>query len=222
MYRVKKIIREHEKLMNLLSFIYRFFGCNRIHGRNGLELQWMGTFCKHMNIKNNGNNNTVIIEKGCRFYNCSIEIYGNNNKIFIGNDCAGHEFEFWASEGSKIEIGQHTHFAGRIHLAATEGKTIAVGERCLFSSEIVVRTGDSHSVLDLEGNRVNYAKDVKIGNHVWVGQRAMILKGTTISDDCIVGANTLLSGGDYENNCAIAGNPAKILKKNVTWCPELV
>lgn len=222
MRRIKKFIREHEKLMIFLSFIYRMFACNRVTGKNGLELKWTGTFCKHMKIKNHGKNNKVIIEKGCRFYNCSIEIYGNHNIITIANDCAGHEFEFWASDGSKIYVGEHTHFAGNTHLAATEGKTITIGDRCLFASEIVFRTGDSHSILDLNGNRLNFAKDITVGNHVWIGQYVTVLKGTQINDDTIVGTNSLLTGKTFESNCVVAGNPAKVIKNDVIWHHDLL
>lgn len=222
MYRLKKYIREHETIMYMLSWLYRIFGLNCIKGRKGLKLQWTGTFCRHFKIVNHGKNNEVTIGKGCRFSECSIEIYGNNNSVVIENDCAGHGLEIWSSEGSQVHIKEHSHFAGKSHLAATEGKKISIGERCLFASEIVFRTGDSHSVLDLQGNRLNFAKDILIGNHVWIGQYVTVLKGTIVGNDCIVGTNSLLTGKMYDRNCVIAGNPAKVIKRDMTWHHDLL
>ena len=222
MYRLKKYIREHEAIMQMLSWVYRIFSLNRIKGRNGLKLQWAGTFCKRFKIVNHGKNNVIIIGKGCRFRDCSIEIYGDDNCIIIANDCVGHELEIWASDGSQVEIKEHSHFAGKSHLAATEGKKITIGERCLFASEIVFRNGDSHSVLDLNGNRLNYAKDILIGNHGWVGQNVTVLKGTILGDDCIIGTNSLLTGKAYDGNSVVAGNPAKVIKRDVTCHHDLM
>ena len=222
MYGLKMFIREHENLMKLLAFIYRLFGMNSLKGKKGLNVYWSGAFCKRFKIVNHGMGNTIVIKKGCRFRDCKIEIYGDNNRIVIENDCVGHELEIWCSEGSCIEIGEHSHFAGKSHLAATEGKKISIGKKCLFANEIVFRTGDSHSIIDLNGNRMNFAKDIKVEDHVWIGQYVTVLKGTKIGEDCIIGCNSLLTGKSYDRNCVIAGSPAKVIKKDVTWTPELV
>jgi len=222
MERLKRFIRNNEKIMFALAFFYRLFGLNRIKGKSGLKIQWSGAFCKHFKIVNHGKNNKIMIGKGCRFRDCTMEIYGDNNQIVIANDCVGHGLEIWTSEGSQVEIQEHSHFAGKSHLAATEGKMISIGERCLFASEIVFRTGDSHSMLDLSGKRLNFAQNIHVGNHVWVGQHATVLKGTIIGNDCIVGINSLLTGKEYDSNCVIAGSPAKVIKRDVTWHHDLI
>lgn len=222
MYGLKLFIRSNESFMNFLAFIYRLVGFNYVRGRKGLKLSWSGAFCKKIRIISHGKNNQVVIGKGCRLRNCAINIYGDHNRVIMQNDCVGHELDMWISEGSMVKIGEHTHFAGNIHLAATEGKEISIGERSLFASEIVVRTGDSHSVLDANGNRINQAKNVAIGNHVWTGQNVTVLKGSFIGNDCIIGACSLVSGKIYPNNCVIAGNPAKVIKTEVTWDPQLL
>ena len=222
MYRLKLYIRTHEGIMRVLAFVYRLLGFNCIKGRSGLNVIWSGAFCKKVKIENHGKDNQVTFGKGCRFQDCVLNIYGDHNRVIIQNDCVGHELDLWVSEGSCITIGEHTHFAGSIHLAATEGKEISIGERCLFASEIVVRTGDSHSLLDLQGKRLNQAKNVSIGNHVWTGQNVTVLKGTVVEDDCILGTCSLLTGKAYPKNCVIAGNPAKVIKTEVTWDPQLL
>lgn len=95
-----------------------------------------------------------------------------------------------------------------------------VGNDCLFSSEIVIRTGDSHSILNETGTRINPAKDVVIGNHVWVGHRALITKGVSIPENCVVGTGAVVTKPIDKSGTVIAGVPAKIIKENINWCGE--
>ena len=43
------------------------------------------------------------------------------------------------------------------------------------------------------------------------------MKGAKIPNNCIVGANSLVNKEFFEENCLIAGTPAKIIKKGVNW-----
>ncbi|MGS0525300.1 hypothetical protein ACU8V7_09025 [Zobellia nedashkovskayae] len=74
------------------------------------------------------------------------------------------------------------------HLAVTEPSSkVTIGVDCMFANTIDIRTGDSHSIIDIKSNkRINYAKNIIIGNHVWVGAHSSILKGATIADNSIV------------------------------------
>jgi acetyltransferase-like isoleucine patch superfamily enzyme len=91
----------------------------------------------------------------------------------------------------------------------------------MFAYDIDVRTGDSHSILEIEsGKRINYAADVRIGDHVWVASHVMILKGVNILDDCIIGAGSVVTRSVDEKNVIYAGNPARVVKKNISWSRE--
>jgi acetyltransferase-like isoleucine patch superfamily enzyme len=52
---------------------------------------------------------------------------------------------------------------------------------------------------------------VEIGNNVWIGDKATILPGVTIGDNCIVAANAVVTKSIPENSI-VAGNPAKVIK----------
>ena len=170
-----------------------------------------------------GNNNTIIIKKGCRLKKCSFYICGDNNFIELSEYVSGNNAEFYIEDnGNRIICKNNTTFAGRIHLACTEGKTIMIGNGCLFSSEIVLRTGDSHSVINDKGERINAAKDIEIGNHVWVGYRTLINKGVQVPDNCIIGTGSVLTHSFSQKGICIAGNPAGIIKENISWLTERV
>ena len=52
---------------------------------------------------------------------------------------------------------------------------------------------------------------VTFGDNVFIGCNCIILKGTQLGDNCIVGAGSVVHG-IFEDNCVIAGNPAKVIK----------
>jgi len=87
MYRIKRFIRDHESLMVLLSAIYRVFCGNRVHGRRGLKVEWTGAFAKNIKIYNHGKDNLVQFGKGCRMYDCKIQLFGDGNKVVFDHDC---------------------------------------------------------------------------------------------------------------------------------------
>jgi acetyltransferase-like isoleucine patch superfamily enzyme len=57
-------------------------------------------------------------------------------------------------------------------------------------------------------DEVEIAKDVIIGNYVWVGSRVTILPGTELGDGCIVQAGAVVSG-KFPANAIVGGNPAR-------------
>lgn len=102
-------------------------------------------------------------------------------------------------------------------MEAAEGTSIAVGRDCLFAINVQVITSDGHPIFDVSsGKRVNTCRPIKIESHVWIGDGALILKGSHIGQGSIIGARSLVHG-TFPNNCVIAGNPAKIIKKDVAW-----
>ena len=108
-------------------------------------------------------------------------------------------------------------------LAACESKKITVGNDCMFSNKIQLRTSDSHSILDENAKRINLGGDIEIGNHVWIGNEVMVLKGTTIPDNCIVGARSIVTASlCAPPNSIIAGIPARVVKTNINWKRERI
>ena len=52
---------------------------------------------------------------------------------------------------------------------------------------------------------------IKIGNHVWVGAGATILKGVTVGDHAIIGGGSVVTK-DVPPYAVVMGNPAKVVK----------
>ena len=66
---------------------------------------------------------------------------------------------------------------------------------------------------DINDNRIDKLKEVKIGKYSWLGMGALIMPGVTLGDFTIVGAGSVVTKSFIEGYCVIAGNPAKIIKK---------
>ncbi len=165
-----------------------------------------------------GEGNRVILRRGSRLQHCDIRIYGRNNVIDIGEGCILNHVTLWIEDdNNEIRIGERSHFHGTCQLAAIEGTSIRIGKECMFSSEICVRTGDSHSILDVSGKRINPSAAVSIGERVWMGHRAMVMKGVSVADDCVIGAGSIVAKNIDEAHCIAAGVPARIVKRGVTW-----
>lgn len=90
---------------------------------------------------------------------------------------------------------------------------ITIGDDVAISEEVVIRDSDNHTLI-YEGYEMT--KPITIGNHVWIGSRAVILKGVTIGDGAVIAANALVNK-DVPPNCLVAGVPAKIIKRDIRW-----
>lgn len=174
-------------------------------------------------IKIRGKNNIIKIGKHTLIKNSSIVIIGNNSYLQISDDAFISGATLWIEDDfCRLEIGKKT-FIGPSHLAVTEnGSKLLIGEDCMLSSNINIRTGDSHSIIDLEtSHRINNAKNICISNHVWIGEGAKILKGVNLGDNCIISTGSIVTKS-FPSNCLIGGIPAKILKEKVTWTEKRI
>lgn len=220
----KALVQKYRPLVDLACKAHNLRNVFRIKGRgHGNTIETSCALLKRVNIHFGGRGNRVIIEDFARLTDVNLYIYGDNNTVRIGPWSYIAKLTVCTENGgNEISIGRHALIIGPNELAAIEGTKITVGDDAMISSEVHFRTGDSHSVLDLERRRINASRDITLGDHVWIGTRATVLKGTVIPDDCIVGACALMSGKFEEPHCVITGVPAKITKRGVTWCRKRI
>lgn len=171
-------------------------------------------------FKFSGSNN-IIESNNSVFYKCKFLISGSNNKIVVGSGCK-LKFVTFCIEGDNnlIKIGDNCALCGRSELSCLEGTNIIIGNWLLSSSDVYLRTSDSHTVYDLSGNRINSAKDIIIGDNVWLCQKSSLLKGSKIPNNCIVAYGSIVTKPFDKDNCIIGGNPAKIIKEHIKWGGE--
>lgn len=116
-------------------------------------------------------------------------------------------------EGASIIIGNNVGISGATIYAR---KGITIGDNTNIGGNTKILDNDFHPI-DPQA-RIEDIKEkigtapVFIGKNCFIGCNALILKGTHIGDNCVVGAGAVVSG-KFEDNCVIAGNPAKVIRK---------
>jgi acetyltransferase-like isoleucine patch superfamily enzyme len=169
----------------------------------------------------NGSGNTVRIGKPQAYGRISIQLW-NNSKVFIDHGCEMHLLRVFAPRGASLKVGEKTVFNGIVEFHMTEDRGVTLGQRCLIGAETFFWPSDMHSVVSVEsGRRINPPKDIVIGDRVWVAARSLMLKGSKIGDGSVVGAGSVVTR-EIPKNCIAAGNPAKVIKQNVSWDRELL
>ena len=120
--------------------------------------------------------------------------------IHIGNNVGISGATIYARKG--ITIGDNTCVGGNVKAIDNDFHPIDVEDRIRLLND--AHGGDATDLIP--------AKEIHIGKNCFIGCNAIILKGTVLGDGCVVGAGAVVSG-KFEDNCVIAGNPAKVIRK---------
>lgn len=148
-------------------------------------------------------------------------IWEVSGEIRISGNCSfGHGSRLCVTSNGVLDIG--ANFVNSAMMTIVCSKSIVIGSNVLTSWESFVMDTDWHCTYSPIKNEVfPYQKPIVIGDNVWVGFRSVILKGSKISNGCIIGANALVSGIFESENCVLVGNPARIVKSDLTMYREL-
>jgi len=149
------------------------------------------------------------IEKGVR-------VWKSNGEVSVGRRVLLHRgvklSAYGAHSGARIIIGDCTYIGDRTEIHA--GSLVEIGSGCDISWDCNILDRDYHKL----NSDTEIIKPVKIGDNVWIGCGATVLKGVTIGDGAVVAAGAVVTK-DVPPRALVGGNPARVLKENVTWRP---
>ncbi len=124
----------------------------------------------------------------------------------------------WIGDGTKIrchegliEIGSKTVMGQECTISAYQH--VRIGEQCVIADRAMFIDFD-HGVVEVERPiRLQgiYKRDVEVGNNVWIGYGACILRGVRVGDNAIVGTNSVVTK-DVPANAVVGGVPARLLR----------
>lgn len=115
----------------------------------------------------------------------------------------------------EIKIGSNCHFGAFNHITAVN--SIEIGDNILTGKNVTI-TDNSHGSTEPEHLSIEpilrplvSKGPVKIGNNVWIGDKATVLPNVTIGDGAVIAANAVVTK-DVPAYSVAAGNPAKVIK----------
>lgn len=133
---------------------------------------------------------------------------GNNARL-ICKDMAIHSgCKISVKDGAELDLGSG-YINDNCEIQCKQ--KIIIGEGVAIAKDVIIRDFDAHTI---EGS--DSIAPISIGNHVWIGTGAMILKGVTIGNGAVIGARAVVTH-DVPANTLVAGVPAIVKKENVVW-----
>jgi acetyltransferase-like isoleucine patch superfamily enzyme len=129
----------------------------------------------------------------------------NQGHIEVEN-CAfypGVRLECW--EGARIRIGNGTYLNRGTEIVAA--RSVTIGSDCKIARDVIIMDTDQHALPDEE----LVASSVTIEDRVWIGARAIILKGVTVGHDAVIGAGSVVTRS-VPPHTVVGGVPARVLR----------
>jgi len=179
-------------------------------------------YIKNLSVKFNGNNNLVILYENINLTKSLNIVCSSNNILKIGRTNNPVNITLTdLCENCKLIIGNDlTSYGVHIPLHDSKGMEVNIGNSCLFAGQTEIRAYDGHSIIDNCGNILNSPENITIGNHCWIGVGSMILKGSIIPDNSVLGAKSLYTKRTNPNDLQsgiFVGVPAKRVRKDINW-----
>jgi acetyltransferase-like isoleucine patch superfamily enzyme len=166
-------------------------------------------------VRTEGNGN-LFENKGSIRYS-DILIAGENNQLIIGNNVSIVRLKLVVrGNNCKVIIGEHTTFGGGYLVCMGISNEIIIGKDCQIADDVSIWASDSHPIYDIDGEVSNLSKPIYIDNHVWIGNKSIVLKGITIGKDSVIGMGSVTTK-NVDSNSLYVGNPAKKIRDIKTW-----
>ena len=134
-----------------------------------------------------------------------VKLLKNANLEILGNTFLNYKSTIEVHQNARVEIGSAYINSGAVILAAEK---IELGKDELISRDVYIFDSDHHAILNQDGEKINPAKPVKIEDHVWIGLKSTILRGSEIGEGAVIAANSVV-GGKIKPGTMASGNPAR-------------
>lgn len=143
-------------------------------------------------------------------------VEGAGARLLIGEDVVANGWFSLPGADTLLAVGDATSMV-QAAIQLHEPGHIRIGRDCMISSQVYISLSDIHPIYDrATGARINPAASVEIGDHVWLGLRSMVMKGSRIGDGAVVAAGALVSG-EVDPDCVVGGAPARVMRRGVVW-----
>lgn len=187
--------------------------------KDGNEIHVSRKYSGNITVTFSGHGNTIRIADGANIGKLSVSFDGNNGLLEIGHNHKNGwlQFNMRIGENSTVFVGDNVSTTGVCTVSAVEGTTVHIGHDVMIASDNQIRADDGHAIFDVRsGDRVNYSRDIHIGDHVWLAFGACVLAGAVIGSGSVIGFRSVVTG-KVPNNVVAVGVPAKVTRKHIAW-----
>lgn len=137
-------------------------------------------------------------------------IMEENSKLIVEN-----KYSFYT--GCTLKVGKNALLKMKSGVMNVDAKIyclekIEMGEHVFIGENVIIRDSDEHYIDSSKPK----SKPIKIGDNVWIGMGAMILKGVTIGNGAVIAAGSVVTK-DVEAYTMVAGVPAVTKKGKIKW-----
>lgn len=164
-----------------------------------------------------GVDNRVTIGRIQSLQSLIVDVRGDGNVIDIAASPRYGHVRMIVQDHSCVRVGANTTIE-QAYFLARDQTSITIGEDCMISFQVDVRTSDAHGIYDLEsGERLNRSLDIEVDDHVWIGQGATLSKGARIASGAVVGFRAYVQKTNVAANTIVAGSPAREVRRGIIW-----
>lgn len=112
--------------------------------------------------------------------------------------------------------GAHVHFGNNVYanfgLTAVDDGHIYVGDNVMFGPHVTIATANHPISPEHRRRGLQYNKDIRIGNNVWIGAGAVIVPGVSIGADSVIGAGAVVTS-DIPEGVVAVGVPCRVIRR---------
>jgi acetyltransferase-like isoleucine patch superfamily enzyme len=136
---------------------------------------------------------------------------GRNARVELGRwSWVGHGTKIRCHEGV-VSIGAKTVLGQECTISAYQH--VEIGRECVIADRVMLIDFD-HGIVEVDRpirHQGIYKRDVRVGNNVWIGYGACILRGVTVGDNAVIGTSAVVTK-DVPPNAIVGGVPARIIR----------
>lgn len=140
---------------------------------------------------------------------------GKGAEIHIGNNVLlERKVRISLGDNARVYIGDNSYLGDYCNILAVE--EVRIGKNCAISWHVLFMDTSSHPIGFKGEIPKTKISPVIVEDNVWIGCRAVILKGVRIGEGAIVANNAVVTK-DVPPRTLVAGNPAVVIKEDVIW-----
>lgn len=126
------------------------------------------------------------------------------------DDILGIEQPFICDYGYNISFGKN--FYSNHNLTILDANKVTFGDNVFIAPNCSFYTSGHPLDFETRNKGIEYAKQIKVGNNVWIGGNVCVMPGVTIGDNVVIGAGSVVTK-DIPSNVVAFGNPCKVAKE---------